>query len=185
MLGGVQIRTQGYWIMEDKRKPISQVTSVISLNQAEQKLAQFIAKERHRHNRLNGITNRRMGPQSDEQTDLEGMAAEIAFAKYANVYPDLDTDGDEHPVHDAMLYDGKLVDVKSTTYPTGRLIVAPWKDVDAVDVYVLVVGTFPTYRIAGAMESYRLMRSHRMKDLGHGKVFVATQDELKPIDELF
>ena len=124
-----------------------------------------------------------MGPQSDEQTDLEGIAAEIAFAKYSNVYPDLDTDGDTHPVYDAVLH-GKLVDVKATTYPTGRLIVAPWKDVDAVDIYVLVVGTFPTYRIAGAMESYRLMRSHRMKNLGHGKVFVATQEELKPIDQL-
>lgn len=157
---------------------------MIRLNQAEQKLAQFVAKERHRHNRVNGVSNRRMGPQSDEQTDLEGIAAEIAFAKYANVYPDLDTDGDTHPVHDAVLHDGKLVDIKSTTYPTGRLIVAPWKDVDAVDAYVLVVGTFPNYRIAGAMEGYRLMRSHRMKDLGHGKVFVATQDELKPVDQL-
>ena len=157
---------------------------MITLNTAEQRLAKFVAKERHRHNRLNGITNRRMGPQSDEQTDLEGMAAEIAFAKYVNVYPDLDTDGDEHPVYDVMLYDGKLVDVKSTTYPTGRLIVAPWKNVDAVDVYVLVVGTFPSYRIAGAIEGYRLTRPHRMKDLGHGKVFVATQDELKPIHQL-
>jgi hypothetical protein len=157
---------------------------MITLNTAEQRLAKFVAKERHRHNRLNGITNRRMGPQSDEQTDLEGISAEIAFAKYANVYPDLDTDSATHPTHDAVLHDGKLVDVKSTTYPTGRLIVAPWKDVDAVDAYVLVIGTFPNYRIAGAIEGYRLMRSHRMKDLGHGKVFVATQEELKPIDEL-
>ena len=158
---------------------------MVSLNRAEQKLAQFIAKERHLHNSRNGIANRRMGPQSDAQTDLEGIAAEIAFAKYTNVYPDLDTDGDTHPVYDVVLHDGKLVDVKSTTYPNGRLIVAPWKDVDAVDVYVLVVGTFPNYRIAGGMESQHLMRSHRMKDLGHGEVFVANQDELKPIDELF
>lgn len=157
---------------------------MITLNTAEQRLAKFVAKARHRHNRITGISNRRMGPQSDEQTDLEGIAAEIAFAKYSNVYPDLDTDGDTHPVYDAVLHDGKLVDVKATTYPTGRLIVAPWKDVDAVDIYVLVVGAFPTYRIAGAMESYRLMRSHRMKNLGHGKVFVATQEELKPIDQL-
>jgi hypothetical protein len=157
---------------------------MITLNTAEQRLAKFVAKARHRHNRITGISNRRMGPQSDEQTDLEGIAAEIAFAKYSNVYPDLDTDGDTHPVYDAVLHDGKLVDVKATTYTTGRLIVAPWKDVDAVDIYVLVVGTFPNYRIAGAMESYRLMRSHRMKNLGHGKVFVATQEELKPLSEL-
>ena len=157
---------------------------MITLNTAEQRLAKFVAKERHRHNRLNGITNRRMGPQSDEQTDLEGVAAEIAFAKYANVYPDLDVDCDEYLTHDAVLHDGTRVDVKSTRYPNGRLIVVPWKDVDAVDAYVLVVGTFPEYRIVGAMEGYRLMRSHRMKDLGHGKVFVATQEELKPIDQL-
>ena len=148
---------------------------MITLNTAEQRLAKFVAKERHRHARKNGVTNRRVGPQSDEQTDLEGIAAEIAFARFANVYPDIHVDRDEYP---------KLVDIKATTYPTGRLIVAPWKDVDAVDAYVLVIGEFPSYRIAGAMEGYRLMRSHRMKDLGHGKVFVATQDELKPLDEL-
>jgi hypothetical protein len=99
-------------------------------------------------------------------------------------YPDLDIDCDEYLKHDAVLHDGTRVDVKSTKYPKGRLIVVPWKDVDAVDAYVLVVGTFPEYRVVGAMEGYRLMRSHRMKDLGHGKVFVANQDELKPIDEL-
>ena len=157
---------------------------MITLNTAEQRLAKFVAKERHRHARQNGVTNRRMGPQSDEQTDLEGIAAEIAFARFANVYPDIDVDRDEYPPYDATLHDGRLVDVKATTYPTGRLIVAPWKDVDAVDAYVLVIGHFPSYRIAGAMEGYRLMRSHRMKDLGHGKVFVATQDELKPLSEI-
>jgi len=157
---------------------------IIRLNRAEQKLAKFLGKERERNALRNGSQNCRMGPQSDEEIDLEGVAAEIAFAKYANVYPDLDVDCDEYLTHDAVLHDGKRVDVKSTRYLNGRLIVVPWKDVDAVDAYVLVVGTFPEYRIVGAMEGYRLMRSHRMKDLGHGKVFVATQEELKPIDQL-
>ena len=157
---------------------------MITLNTAEQRLAKFVAKERHRNARRNGVTNCRIGPQSDEQTDLEGIAAEIAFAKDSNIYPDINIDRDEYPSYDARLPDGKLVDVKSTTYPGGRLIVVPWKDADAEDIYVLVIGEFPTYRIAGAMEGYRLMRPHRMKDLGHGKVFVATQDELKPLSEI-
>ena len=157
---------------------------MITLNTAEQRLAKFVGKERDLNGRRNGFTNRKIGPQSDEQTDLEGIAAEIAFARYVNVYPDIDIDCKEYPPHDVTLHDGTLVDVKTTKYPNGRLIVAPWKNVDAVDIYVLVVGEFPTYRIAGAMESYRLMRPHRMKDLGHGKVFVATQEELKPIDQL-
>jgi hypothetical protein len=157
---------------------------MITLNTAEKRLAKFVGRERDRNGRRNGYTNLRIGPQSDEETDLEGIAAEIAFARYTNVYPDLDIDCTEYPAHDAVLHNGTLVDVKTTTYPNGRLIVAPWKNVDAVDAYVLVVGKFPTYRIAGAMESYRLMRPHRMKDLGHGKVFVATQDELKPLSEI-
>jgi len=157
---------------------------MITLNTAEQRLAKFVGRERDLNGRRNGYTNRRIGPQSDEQTDLEGIAAEIAFARYVNVYPDIDIDCKEYPPHDAVLHDGTLVDVKTTKYPNGRLIVAPWKNADAVDAYVLVVGTFPTYRIAGAMESHELIRPQRMKDLGHGKVFVATQDELKPLDEL-
>lgn len=157
---------------------------VITLNTAEQRLAKYVGRERDLNGRRNGFTNRKLGPQSDEQTDLEGVAAEIAFARHFNVYPDLDIDCTEYPDFDAVLPNGLKVDVKTTTYPNGRLIVAPWKDVDAVDAYVLVVGEFPTYRIVGAMESYRLVRPHRMKDLGHGKVFVATQDELKPVEAL-
>ena len=50
---------------------------MITLNTAEQRLAKFVGRERDRNGRRNGYTNLRIGPQSDEETDLEGIAAEI------------------------------------------------------------------------------------------------------------
>ena len=63
---------------------------VVTLNDAEQRLARYLARQRYESNRNQGVTNNRVGPQSDEVTDLEGIAAEIAFCKLFNVYPDLE-----------------------------------------------------------------------------------------------
>jgi len=149
----------------------------IELNDAEQRLARFLAKQRHSAARKKGIKDKRIGKQSAELTDLEGIAAEIAVAKAMNVYPDLETG--HTPKADLVSKRGSFVDVKSTRYPNGRLLAAPWKKGDGVDQYVLVVGEFPKYRIAGVLSAKELLKDKRLKDLGHGKGFAAEQSELK------
>jgi len=123
-----------------------------------------------------------MGDQSNELTDLEGIAAEIAFCKLANIYPDLDLDH-TNPA-DCYLRDGRAVDVKSTIYSSGRLLCVRWKNVTEVDLFVLMVGEFPRYRCAGFASSAELMQSNRLVDLGHGVGYSATQNELQSIDGL-
>jgi hypothetical protein len=149
----------------------------IELNDAEQRLAKFLAKERYKNARTKNITNSKIGPQSDELTDLNGIAAEIAWCKANNAYPDT-TITDRLPQADALSLYGQAVDIKTTVYKNGHLVAAPWKTGDGVDVYCLLIGEFPRYRVAGYMSSDMLLQAHRLKNLGHGAGFAAQQKEL-------
>ena len=148
---------------------------IISLSIAEQKLARFLAASRHKNARSKGIINSKIGDQSDEDTDLEGIGSEIAFCKIANVYPDLQTD--YLPEEDAVLRTGDTVDVKATKYENGHLLVAKWKQPN-VSLYALMVGRFPQYRFAGFFPSRDMLSPSRLKDFGHGQGFSANQGEL-------
>jgi hypothetical protein len=156
---------------------------IVELNQAEQKLAQYLAKARYENARGRNKPDMKKGPQSNEQTDLEGIASEIAAAKAVNVYPDLETNLDDLPELDLLTRSGYSIDVKATTYPNGRLITALWKKDKCCQFYMLVVGKFPKYRIAGIMSANELMRDQRIKNLGHGNTYAAEQTELQSVDE--
>jgi hypothetical protein len=130
--------------------------SKVVLNVAEQKLARFVAKQRYESARKQGVHDGKMGPQSNEDTDLEGIGAEIAYCKVNNVYPDLDvSDRKVFPVEDAVTRQGATVDVKSTKYQNGHLLAVMGKVDKKCDVYALVIGTFPSYRIAGVQTGKR------------------------------
>jgi hypothetical protein len=152
----------------------------ITLNACEQKMSQFLALSRYTNARSRGVPNKRMGPQSDAQTDLEGIGAEIAFCKVMNVYPDTETDlaVEDLPVEDAVLRCGARIDVKATKYQSGHLVAVLGKKQKRPDGYVLVIGKFPTYRIAGFMSANELLVPENIKNFGHGDGFAATQDSL-------
>jgi hypothetical protein len=153
----------------------------IALNEAEQRLAKFLARSRYEAARKRGIANAKIGPQSNEQTDLEGIGAEIAFCKMFNVYPDLEVG--HTPAEDAVLPSGVAVDIKSTKHPRGHLLAAKWKKPN-VSAYVLLIGEFPRYRFAGMMPCEELLRTERLKNFGHGEGYAAKQEELLSMDEL-
>jgi len=149
----------------------------IILNEAEQKLSIYLAKSRYKNARKKSIENRKIGPQSNELTDLNGIGAEIAYCKVNNCYPDTSIT-EKLPFADALTHEGNFIDVKNTTYSSGHLVAARWKTGEGVDYYCLVVGNFPEYRIAGYMKKDELLKKSRLKDLGHGAGFAATQNEL-------
>lgn len=153
----------------------------VTLNTGEQEVCKLIAKLKFNSNRANGIRNSRRGPQSDFETDLEGIAAELAFCKLTNKMPDFsleprssqkkeDENGD-------VVINGLKIDIKTTKYKTGRLAVVPWKKAN-VDYYVLMVGTFPSYEYKGAFKKTELFQEQRAGDLGYGKTYIAQQSEL-------
>ena len=138
----------------------------IKLNPAEQLLCKLIASERYKTARSAGVKNSRVGDQSDEETDHEGVAARSSKKGE-------DKTGD-------ITINGLVIDVKATTYSTGRLIAAEWKDHSHIDYYGLVVGSFPEYEVKGVMSTEELIQPERLKCLprGRNKVYQATQSEL-------
>ena len=150
----------------------------IQLNECEQKMAVWLARKRYQNARAQGKPNLKMGDQSNEQTDLEGIGAEIAFCKVMNVYPDLEICLTDLPPQDAITRNGTTVDVKATKYRNGRLLVTLKKKIADVDMYVLVTGEFPRYKIVGFMESSEIINEKRIGDLGHGRGYIAEQAEL-------
>jgi len=158
----------------------------VVLNLEEQALCKFIAKRRYETARKAGVTNSKVGEQSNKDTDLEGVAAELAFAKFYKAYPsgvfDIgarsskkgeDGSGD-------ISINNLTIDVKATKYATGKLIAAQWKDHTHIDYYALVVGSFPTYDIKGLMATNELIQDERLDFLPNGtnKVYQASQDDL-------
>jgi hypothetical protein len=119
----------------------------VILNEAEQRLAQYLAKRRHDAARMDGIPDMKMGPQSAYDTDLEGIAAEIAFCRIMNVYPDTDIVVGTRPISDAYTTSMGSVDVKATKYRNGRLLATTKKYAKHPDSYALMVGEFPKIQI--------------------------------------
>lgn len=153
----------------------------INLNAVEQRIAKHMAKSRYETSRAAGIKNNRKGPQSDYETDLEGFGSELAAAKLLNVWPDLDLD--VIPDHDLM-FNGKTIDVKSTKYKTGRLCAGLHKVNKSCDYYMLMVGSFPSYRFAGIAAKEELLNQKNIMNLGWGELFALDQDKLNSLKVL-
>jgi hypothetical protein len=158
------------------------MTPYITLTLAERRLAEFMGNARYERSRRSGIVDRKVGGQSNEETDREGIAAELAFCRYMNLYPPIDIG--RYDDWDCRLPDGRRVDVKSTIYPTGRLLSVIWKKPKQIDLFALMVGKFPVYRCAGYMDARILLTDEYLTDLGYGPVYAASQSELLDIEEL-
>lgn len=126
-------------------------------------------------NRKAGRLNQKGGPQSDARTELQGVAGEIAFAKYSNCFPDMK----EEPGKYDLLWAYDTVDVKTTHYENGHLEVAITKQKGDVDIYALMVGEFPSYRYAGYAYADEVMVDGNIHEYPNGgKVWRVEQEWL-------
>jgi hypothetical protein len=162
------------------------INSEIILSPHEQKICEYIGKQRYLVNRKNNVTDKKIGDQDNYYMDINGFGGEFAFCKLFNVMPDFlvkvtQTNKNDY---DAIIFNSIKVDVKTTKFTTGRLLTARWK-VDEVDVYALMVGEMPKYTFKGFMLRDELKKDDRLKSLGHKVGYVAEQNELKEIEELF
>jgi len=153
----------------------------ISLSENEQRLAKFIAKSRYANARSKNIKDLKIGDQSNEEVDLEGFGAELAFCKVMNIYPDLET-GDLLPTYDCISRLGVTYDVKSTKHKDGHLLATLKKKNNPPDKYVLIIGEFPDYQIVGEIGAEELLQDVNIGNLGKGDGFMLTQAELNPIN---
>jgi hypothetical protein len=151
----------------------------ITLNECEQKIAKHLASKRYSNARNNGKPNAKMGNQSDKETDLEGIAGELVVCKAMNLYPDTETNSTDLPKYDLITAKGTRVDVKTTKYSSGRMLATIKKKIEDCDVYILVVGQFPSYRIAGWCWATELLKKDNLINLGHGEGYALNQHQLK------
>jgi hypothetical protein len=83
-----------------------------------------------------------------------------------------------------VLPDGVKVDVKTTMYSTGKLLAHLNKKGKKIDIFVLALGKFPTYRFAGYAMAADLINDDRITDLGYGPTYAMPQSALRDIEEL-
>ena len=154
------------------------IGTTITLNDAEQRLAKYVARARTDNARSVNLAHTKIGPQSQYETDLEGMGAEIAFCRLMNVYPSLDVVDNPaaDPQGDCVVL-GRTVDVKTTRHKNGRLLAVLWKE--KKDLYALMTGTFPTYEFRGLADGDDLLSADNIVDLGYGPTYALAQEALR------
>ena len=138
-------------------------------------MARYLAQERPRRNRAAGVKDQLSGGDA-EAVELDGVGAELAFCRLMNVYPDLSTEprrggGD-------CVVNGVPVDVKTTRYNNGQLIVKEKIPKNHATVYALMVGRFPEYDYRGCALARDVLRPDRLTKLGDGKVYAVDQEDL-------
>lgn len=151
----------------------------IILNEIEQELCKLVSQKRFEMNRTKKIKNNKIGPQSDSFTDLNGFGAELAMAKLLGIYPDteirvrsaLKDNGD-------LIYNNLKLDIKTTKYKNGKLIVHPSKKKNPADIYILLIGKFPEYTFVGGIKSNEVFKQDNIKNLGYGLTYAVDQDKL-------
>lgn len=149
---------------------------IIKLNEAEKKLTVYVAKKRTMHDREKGARPTVYGNQTHEQMEINSVGAEIAFCKYMNVYPDLNTD--HFGTEDAILKNGFRVDVKNTRYKNGRLMVKAINR-DKCEVYALLIGEFPVYKFAGFATKEELFREENLNTNYDHPAYCMDQGQLR------
>ena len=118
---------------------------IFELTKTEHFLAKYGARTRYESARKSGIVDQKKGDQSCEDTDLDGFAAELLFARIFNLFPDL-SGGVE--VVDGVTRKGKTYDVKVTRHENGHLIAGLHKKNKPCDVYVLFIELVSHYLLS-------------------------------------
>jgi hypothetical protein len=152
--------------------------NTITLTDGEVALAGVIGSMRSAMNRMSNIPNTTFGNFDIYSGDILGVCGEIAYGKRFNLYLDL-TFNTRSGGHDFLSRQGKTVDIKTTPHGSGKLIVPMWKNEEEEkrsDIYVLVTGKIPTFKIRGWATADAVFNS--IIDLGHGPCYGLDQNQL-------
>jgi hypothetical protein len=127
----------------------------IKLNAVEQRLARHVAAVRaeyYRTHRPETITLYGSRAEDFDGTMLGSFGAELAYAKLFNAFPPLEPI--DPRCYDVHLFTGQRVDVKWTPNPEGPMqIKLKAEGKPRPDLYALMVGEFPEYRLAGHIDA--------------------------------
>ena len=157
----------------------------IILSDSEVSVAAYIGKARNKNARSEGVPDAiRDYDSTSVGIDVDGMAAELAVAKYLNVYPDIEIVKENRPHHD-LIFKGIYLEVKQSKYTNPRLLLSPNRIYVAENFgYILVSGTIPIYTIVGYLPSKQVQEVGEWIDLGKGRSWSVLSSQMKPIQDL-
>jgi hypothetical protein len=112
----------------------------VTLNDEDYELARQLGTARTSDAQCSRRPGRAACPPNNLQQDIDGAAAEIAFARVMGVAPSVASGPSRGP-------DVAGFHVRSTAWPNGKLIVRPGDSED--NVYVLVIGSVKDWRVIG------------------------------------
>ena len=152
----------------------------INLSAGEVMLARLLASLRTGLNRVTKVKSTKSGDADLFQNEILGVAGEIAFAKSRNLYLDLSFDPRKGGTD--FVLNGKKIDIKTTEREDGRLLVPIWKTPDDSDIFVLITGKVPTFKIRGFATSKEVFANKT--SVGYGPCYAVSQNKLHPMTEL-
>lgn len=168
------------------------IGTTVSLTELEIKICLKTALERTKSNREKNVEDSKSGPMDHDEQEKEGFLAEFSFCKMFNLMPDFSigkkSTSDGSDTGDAILPNGMVVDVKSTTYQSGKVTSALWKAKNkSIDLCVLLVGSNGNYSLRGFVSCEELYQEKNIGKLknapGYKDCYMVSQDQLKEIDE--
>jgi hypothetical protein len=108
---------------------------------------------------------------------VDGFAAELAFCKAMNLHPDLAVTN-QSLTHDCVARNGNTIDVKTTRWPNGQLLVTPNKKESQTQIYVLVVGTAPSFDVIGYASKEEVFADANFGELNGRWSYILKQSQL-------
>lgn len=158
------------------------MTTILTLNETERRIARHLAQERIKYDRARNARATLYRVEAEEN-ELDSIGAEIAFCRLMNCYPDLDPT--HYLPHDAVLPDGRTVDIKQTRLQSGRLLIKAKERTRLPDLYCLMVGQFPTYRVAGFVEAREILTEKRIDRRMSYPAYAIEQTQLVSLGEMY
>lgn len=141
-------------------------------------MAAYVGVARHIRSYKLSQTNKVQNKDFGWHTDIESACAELATAKYLNLYWDGSVDTFKLP-------DVGNFQVKHTQHPGGSLIIR--KDLDPNYFYILVTGSSPSYALRGLMLGRHCMKEKYLSNPHNtkkGEAFFFPQKQLWDITRL-
>ena len=149
----------------------------ISLSEPECRLATYVGKIRNKMSMETKVNKRRDPLQSDEDMNIQGMGAELAVAKYLNIYPELSPTKGELPQHD-LLFGNMKIQVKRRDRTNLDLLVHSLRE-DVV--YVLVYGQLPKFQIVGMISGSEVKTNGKWTNMVYGPCWLVEKSRLSEI----
>lgn len=158
--------------------------ATFTLGDTEMHRVRHSAKERYAVNRTSNPADMLAGRQTDYQTILRTIGAELGFLRIFGLdglcirynYAARSLSGWWFPD------EWNEVNVRVTTCPDGKLIVTSAELQLDIGRFVMMVGNIPTFTYAGYDTKADLLIHGPPTDLAHGPVYILGEDRLRPLE---